>query len=283
MERVLSDEERIRRAMEISERRNNNYYNYTNTKERTNEKKDFRLFKKMFAQIIICMLIYLIFYLITTTNYIFSEGVITKTREILNYDINLKEIYTSCKNFVNEHIQKENVSVESNILNSAIEENVNNYDDENTIETNEVALQENINVDELVILEKEEKQEKTQMEIDAEEAKKICEFQKPLNGKITSEFGEREVLSEIMSANHKGIDIAANKGTNIKSAIDGTVIVAEKNSEYGKFLKIQNGDVITVYAHCNSLKVKKGDKVKARTNYSNCWYDRKIYRATFTF
>ena len=101
------------------------------------------------------------------------------------------------------------------------------------------------------------------MELDAEEVKKICEFQKPLSGKITSEFGDREVTSKVMSADHKGIDIAANSGTNISSAIDGVVSVAEENSEYGKFIKITNGEVMTVYAHCKSLKVKVGDKVKS--------------------
>ncbi len=121
------------------------------------------------------------------------------------------------------------------------------------------------------------------MEKDAEEIKKICEFYKPLNGKVTSEFGEREILSSVMSADHKGIDIGANKGTEIKAAMDGTVIVADKNSEYGKFIKIQNGDAMTVYAHCNSLKVKKGDKVKARTNHCNSWNNRKINRTTSAF
>lgn len=100
------------------------------------------------------------------------------------------------------------------------------------------------------------------MEKDAEKAKKICKFQKPLSGKITSEFGEREVTSKVMSADHKGIDIAANSGTSIKAAIEGTVSVASQNSEYGKFIKIVNGDVMTVYAHCQKLEVKEGDKIK---------------------
>lgn len=51
-------------------------------------------------------------------------------------------------------------------------------------------------------------------------------------------------------------------GTNIKAAIAGTVSVAEENREYGKFIKIINGDVMTVYAHCKKLKVKVGDKIK---------------------
>lgn len=110
--------------------------------------------------------------------------------------------------------------------------------------------------------EEDTKPEKTAMEKDAEKAKEICQFQKPLSGKITSEFGEREVTSKVMSADHKGIDIAASSGTSIKAAIEGTVSVASQNSEYGKFIKIVNGDVMTVYAHCQKLKVKEGEKVK---------------------
>ena len=98
--------------------------------------------------------------------------------------------------------------------------------------------------------------------MDSEAAAKVCKFQKPLSGTITSEFGEREATIEGMTTNHKGIDIAANSGTDIKAAISGTVSVAEENSEYGKFIKIVNGDVMTVYAHCKTLKVKVGDKIK---------------------
>ena len=65
-----------------------------------------------------------------------------------------------------------------------------------------------------------------------------------------------------MTTDHKGIDIAARSGTNIKSAISGTVIVAEENGEYGKFIKIENKGVMTVYAHCKKLKVKVGDEIK---------------------
>ena len=100
------------------------------------------------------------------------------------------------------------------------------------------------------------------MEKDAEDVKKICDFQKPLSGKITSEFGEREVISSVMTADHKGIDIAATSGTDIQAAISGQVVEADSNSEYGKFIKIKNEDVLTVYAHCSKLKVKKGDSIE---------------------
>lgn len=271
MERALSDEEKLRRAIEISQRRNENYYNVLNTKTDVKEKKDFKLFKKMILQIIVCMLIYMIFYLITTKNYIFSEGVINKTKEILNYDINISQIYTNCMEFINSKVNTYKSGIgqlndedteEKNENEEISKENTQNND--NIVEVNEISAQENLNVDELVIEDKKEETmivEKTQMEKDAEEVKKICKFQKPLSGKITSEFGEREILSDVMSSDHKGIDIAANLGTSIQAAMSGTVIVAEQNSEYGKFIKIQKDDVMTVYAHCNSLKVKSGDNV----------------------
>lgn len=266
MERVMSDEERIRRAIEISQRRNNSYYRENTTRVNVNEKKDFSLFKKMILQTLICLVIYAIFYLITNTNYVFSKQVIDEANNILNYDMNFEKIYNSCQSFINTQFNfnnSENNNEMSNEVNTISEENVQNQQ--------VIGMNENLENDvlqETETKEEEEKseeppKEKTQMELDAEEVKKICEFKKPLSGKITSEFGDREVTSKVMSADHKGIDIAANSGTNIISSIDGVVSVAEKNSEYGKFIKITNGEVMTVYAHCKSLKVKVGDKVKS--------------------
>lgn len=270
MERVMSDEERIRRAIEISQRRNNSYYRENTTRVNVNEKRNFSLFKKMVLQTLICLVIYAIFYLITNTNYVFSKQVIDEANNILNYDINFEKIYNSCQSFINTQINFnnsenniENNNEMSNEINTISEENLQNIQVAVTNDNIEnEALQEIESKDEEKKDENSTK-EKTQMELDAEEVKKICEFQKPLSGKITSEFGDREVTSKVMSADHKGIDIAANSGTNIISSIDGVVSVAEKNSEYGKFIKIINGEVMTVYAHCKSLKVKVGDKVKS--------------------
>ena len=271
MERVMSDEEKIRRAIEISQRRNNNsYYRENTTRVNVNEKKDFGLFKKMILQTLICLVIYAIFYLITNTNYVFSKQVIDEANNILNYDINLEKIYNNCQGFINSQFNLNNSekTIENNNemnteVNTISEENLQNIqiaEINNNLENEdlqEIELKDEENKDEEFI------KEKTQMELDAEEVKKICEFKKPLSGKITSEFGDREVTSKVMSADHKGIDIAANSGTNIISSIDGVVSVAEENSEYGKFIKITSGEVMTVYAHCKSLKVNVGDKVKS--------------------
>ena len=250
MERTLSDEEKIRKAIEISQRRNNNRrasYQEVSIPS-SNSKKEYKLFKRMIMQVMICALIYLIFYLITTTNYVFSKDVINKTNSILNYDIEFYNIYkqgiNKIKGFVSEFNSKNGGNVEANEIKS--EDNNEIKESENAETKNNETLVSSI----------------SQMEKDAEDVKKICNFQKPLSGKITSEFGEREVISSVMTADHKGIDIAANSGTDIQAAISGQVVEADSNSEYGKFIKIKNEDVLTVYAHCSKLKVKKGDSIE---------------------
>ena len=54
-------------------------------------------------------------------------------------------------------------------------------------------------------------------------------------------------------------------GTDIVSAISGKVILTSESGDYGKHLKIQNGDVITLYAHCSEILVKEGDEVEKGT------------------
>lgn len=86
-------------------------------------------------------------------------------------------------------------------------------------------------------------------------------LQPPLKGVITSEFGCRESDNPIISSYHNGLDIAANTGAIITSAHSGKVIQAGDNGTYGKCVTIESGDLITVYAHCNEVLVKKGENV----------------------
>ncbi len=100
--------------------------------------------------------------------------------------------------------------------------------------------------------------------------KKAVEFIKskytlliPVNGAVTSPFGERVDPIKNVEASHRGVDIAANKGVSIKAALDGTVIVAGVDDVYGNYIKIDHSNgVVTLYAHCSKLLVKKGQKVK---------------------
>ncbi len=81
---------------------------------------------------------------------------------------------------------------------------------------------------------------------------------KPISGTVTSRFGSR------WGSTHKGIDIGAPKGTGIKAAAAGTVILSAYgyNGGYGNYIVLDNGSgVQTLYGHCTSLNVKVGQKV----------------------
>ena len=77
MERVMTVEEKIRRAEEIYERRKQGEIRPV-AKVTVNDKKDIKLLKKMVIQILICMTIYFIFYIVQKNQYVFSEDFINK-------------------------------------------------------------------------------------------------------------------------------------------------------------------------------------------------------------
>ncbi len=81
---------------------------------------------------------------------------------------------------------------------------------------------------------------------------------------VTSRFGERTDPISNTPSTHNGIDLAAEYGDEIVASLTGTVEAAEYNASYGNYVKIRHSAALyTVYAHCSSLKVNKGDKVKA--------------------
>lgn len=64
-------------------------------------------------------------------------------------------------------------------------------------------------------------------------------------------------------SNHKGMDIAAKRGTDIYAAASGTVVFAGTYSTYGKLVIIDHGNGYeTYYGHQSSIEVEKGDKVE---------------------
>lgn len=82
--------------------------------------------------------------------------------------------------------------------------------------------------------------------------------------KVTSEFGNRTDPINGKPSGHTGLDIAAPKGTPIKSAMSGVVLYARYSttSSYGYHLAIDHGDgLVTLYAHCSELLVTEGQKI----------------------
>lgn len=270
MERTMSIEEKVKKAEEIYYRRNN--LNNENIKQPKKVRKNMKLFNKMIRQIIICLLIYTVFYLINSNNYIFSEDFINKTREILSQDINFSQIYSSILNTINQdninHIEqqeKENQQqpTEEQKTIEEIQNNNENIGGAEELPTIEQQNVENIEASEKYETEQvQEIQELSQMEKDANYIKSSINFIKPVNGTISSMFGLRNPTTSTVPKNHTGTDIAAVTGTKIISATDGTVISASSKGDYGKHLKIQINDVIIVYAHCNKLYVNEGEVIK---------------------
>jgi murein DD-endopeptidase MepM/ murein hydrolase activator NlpD len=86
-------------------------------------------------------------------------------------------------------------------------------------------------------------------------------FIMPVEGVITSPFGERThpVFNTVKL--HTGIDIDAEIGTPIKSATKGTVKEVGEDEYNGKFVRVTAGKYDIVYAHCFKTLVKQGQKV----------------------
>jgi murein DD-endopeptidase MepM/ murein hydrolase activator NlpD len=86
---------------------------------------------------------------------------------------------------------------------------------------------------------------------------------RPLSGPITSPFGYREDPFNGKPAFHAGVDMQGRFGENIVATADGTVVQADYNGDYGRFVKISHGNGFTTsFAHLQTFKVKKGAKVK---------------------
>lgn len=82
----------------------------------------------------------------------------------------------------------------------------------------------------------------------------------PFTRTVSSEYGPRD------GGFHKGIDIASSgiHGQDIISSANGTVEFAGSGGGYGNYVKISHGNgICTLYAHCESLFVKPGQKVSA--------------------
>ena len=275
MERTISVEEKIRRAEEIYERRKQGNSRPIATVNVNNEKKDVKLLKKMIIQILICVSIYLVIYVVQNNQYVFSKDFTNQVNDILSYDTNFNEIYDILKCKIESIIPKstENEQQPDSEAIGGAEENIDNSN-ESQQEDNQENEQKS---------EQENNTTLSQTEQDIINIKNTTTFIKPIEGTITSRFGQRETATGRVPKNHTGTDIAANLGTKIKAATDGEVVLASEEGDYGKHLKIQIGEVSIIYAHCNNLYVKQADKVVQGQEIAEVGSTGNSTRSTLTF
>lgn len=111
---------------------------------------------------------------------------------------------------------------------------------------------------------------KNQSEISEKEQNKLTEcdinsMYVPVNGNITSEYSYRVHPISGEYKFHSGLDIGANSGEEIKSALDGKVVEVDDSAStgYGKYIIVSHTDgVSTLYAHCSEIIAKLGDTVE---------------------
>lgn len=91
-------------------------------------------------------------------------------------------------------------------------------------------------------------------------------WKKPVEGVISSPFGERKAPIKGASTFHKGIDIAANYGKSVSAPANGKVFFSGYLGNYGKCIQINHGkvngvEVTTLYGHLSTTLVKNGQIV----------------------
>ena len=159
VERILSPDDRIKRAEEIYYRRKMQGVRVSTSSVNIGGSNKVSLGRKMMIQILISVVIYCGF--VTLKNYksVFSESFIGKTKEILNYDVNFVNLYNQCSEYFNSHfnniIKKEEQKTEEdgvNINDDQSEQNVTeNTENEDHKEenSNEQKVENNQNTSEL--------------------------------------------------------------------------------------------------------------------------------------
>ena len=258
MERIISEEDRIRRAEEVASRRRNRIP-AESINVPTNNKPS--LMRKLFCQVLSSICIFGILYFLSQNNSQAMELI----KPVLSEDTDFNQIYTRLDGFI-KNIGNEMRNVEA-IEGNEIENN-SVTDVQNSL-VNDIQLESNLttvssvqdvqNSDEGMGGGDESNDSETDQDVIY--IKKNGSFIKPISGRITSGYGPR-TPTDIVSANHAGIDIGANTGADIVASMEGKVEVVSSQGDYGNHLKITNGEISTLYAHCSKIVVNEGDSIK---------------------
>ncbi len=250
MEKILNDEEKIRRAEEIYFRRNNQVYPI----RKKEDKKIKNIKYRMLLNLLVMFNLAVIVFFIQNKDFIFTKEFIEKMNE---YNDNATgKILNVFGTFFEE---KEN--------------SITNQNNENILVTND---NQNISEVQNVIEEKsvENKFENSissmnEMDIDIINLKAAYKFINPLKGTVSSGFGARESKYQNVTGYHTGVDIAADSGTPIVASMEGIVELVSSEGDYGKHVKIRCNNVYTLYAHCSKIFVKEGQIVARGQKIAN--------------
>ncbi len=166
---------------------------------------------------------------------------LTKKTDSLEQQITLNnKFYKSIEDVlsgnVDEFISRDELSIESNLINTDVFTILPNLQDSILRKYVENEDKFNLTNNELVIENK--------------------MFFSPIKGEITQSFNLNE--------NHFAIDIAADVGTPVKSVLDGKIIFSEWSLDTGYVVVIDHGEnIISVYKHNSKILKEQNDFVQA--------------------
>ena len=87
---------------------------------------------------------------------------------------------------------------------------------------------------------------------------------------MTGEYGSRRVFNGVPKSPHKGVDMAAPKGTPVRSIGAGRVALTIDAYMSGKTVVVSHGfGIFSLYAHLDKINVKKGDAVETDSVIGN--------------
>lgn len=241
MERILNDEEKIRRAEEIYYRRNNQNINISGRKSTKTLKEKGNMRIKFFLNLLLMFNIAVIIFSIQNKDYIFTQEFIGKLNEYnINLDAKVTEFFSK---ILADETKKEN-NKDVNIVNENSETVSNLEENSQKIVANE-NLESSLN----------------EMDLDVENLKNAYSFINPITGIVSSKFGSRESEYQKVTGYHTGVDVAAEEGTIIKASMEGIVELVSSEGDYGNHINIRSNNVSTLYAHCSKIFVKEGQIV----------------------
>ncbi|MBR4832019.1 MAG: peptidoglycan DD-metalloendopeptidase family protein [Butyrivibrio sp.] len=91
-------------------------------------------------------------------------------------------------------------------------------------------------------------------------------FPCPNYTRVSDNYGVRMHPTLGVEKMHNGVDLAAPAGSPILAAYNGTVVANDYNATMGNYVMINHGNgLYTVYMHCSSISVSKGQDVTAGT------------------
>lgn len=97
----------------------------------------------------------------------------------------------------------------------------------------------------------------------SKEKNSSIKFIVPLEGEIISNYGESTDPILNIKTFQRGVDILVNKDKSIVSVADGEIIQTGEGKSLGKYIKVKHtNNMVSFYANCSDIKVKKGQMVK---------------------